>query len=344
MDQEKKKKTGTKKRTVILVICIILAVLLVLVAAAWFVLDRMVFSRVGRIEDDYTLSEDEIAEIIGPGTDEITVPSIPVDIIKPDEDVINILLVGQDRREGQPRLHSDATILCTINKNTKTLTMTSFMRDMWVKIPGYGEQRINTTYMINGFPLLNKTLEYNFGVSADYNVEVDFNGFITVVDRIGGLDLELTEAEAKYLNKNGLWDVEPDLDWSLVEGVNHMDGKQALAYSRIRKIGDDFQRTQRQRIVLSKMIEKAKQLSTAELYALVYDLIPMLSTDMSDAQILGLAVDLAPMLSELEIVSQRIPMDGQYSFANINGNEVITLSESNLRKARQLLTKTMKSE
>ena len=341
MEEQKK-----KKKTWLVVLCCILAVVLIGVAAAFLWLDAIV-GKIGSLEPAQTLSSSELDELFDP-TDAlggVNVPTVPATIITPSENVINILLVGQDRRPDQPRLHSDATILCTINKTKKTVTMTSFMRDMWVKIPGYGEQRINTTYMIDGFDLLNKTLEHNFGVSGDYNVEVDFSGFMTAVDAVGGIDVELTKKEAEYLNRRGNWDVENNAgEWELVQGVNHLTGSQALAYSRIREIGSDFARTARQRKVLTILIEKAKTLPLKDLYALVDALLPMISTDMTKGEILGLALELAPMLSEFEVISQRIPMDGQYSTAIIKGNDVLVLSESNYKKARKLLADTMMDE
>lgn len=339
-------KKSIKKKTWIIVLCCILVVLLIGAAAAFLWLDAFV-GKIGTLDPAQTLSSSELDALFDP-TDPlggIEVATVPATIITPSENVINILLVGQDRRPDQPRLHSDATILCTINKSKKTVTMTSFMRDMWVRIPGYGEQRINTTYMINGFELLNKTLEHNFGVSGDYNVEVDFSGFMTAVDAVGGIDVELTKKEAEYLNRRGNWGVENNAgQWELVKGVNHLTGSQALAYSRIREIGSDFARTARQRKVLTILIEKAKTLPLKDLYGLVDSLLPMISTDMTKGEILGLALELAPMLSEFEVISQRIPMDGQYSTAIIKGNDVLVLSESNYKKCRKLLADIMSDE
>lgn len=341
-DRENRKEyEKARKRRSLKIFCIVLAVILALIVAVAIWLDAAIFSRLRR-PDDSTLSQDEIDEIMGDPED--TLSFDPADVIKPDGDVINVLLVGQDRREGEPRSHSDAMIFCTVNKKTKTITMTSFMRDIWVKIPGYGDQRINTPYMIDGFKLLNKTLEYNFGVSTEYTAEIDFGGFMKAVDMMGGIDLELTAEEAAYLNRRGLWDVQPNVDWTLHEGENHMDGMQTLAYSRIRAIGDDFGRTERQRTVLTKLIGKAKEMSLPKLYALVYEMIPTITTDMTNGQIMGLAMDIAPMLGDMQIVSQRIPVGGQFSFETIDGMSVIALSQSQMQAARDLLAQTMQTE
>ena len=198
--------------------------------------------------------------------------------------------------------------------------------------------------MIGGFDLLNATLDYNFGVKADYNVEIDFAGFMSAIDLIGGIDIELTEAEASYLNRRGNWDIEENQNWQLTEGVNHLTGSQALAYSRIRAIGDDFGRTNRQRIVLNELLNKAKAMSATELYDLVKAVIPLMYTDMTNPQIMGLMLEVVPMLSDLKVVSQRIPMDGQFSFAKKNYAEVIELSPANFEANKQLLIDAMKEE
>lgn len=345
MDNKQEKKKSSWIKRLVIILCCILAVLLVVTAALYIWADSLL-SGLGKLDqDDNTYSPEQLESIIG---DEETVERDPIveqaETIFSGKNVINILLVGQDRREGEPRMHSDAMILCTINKSTKTLTMTSFMRDMWVYIPGYYNNRMNVPYMLGGFELLNETLDYNFGVSADYNVEIDFYGFMKAIDIIGGIEIELTAAEAKYLNKNGNWGVEENQGWELTKGVNQLTGSQALAYSRIRQIGDDFGRTNRQRLVLTALIERTRTLSASELYSLIKEIIPQISTDMTNTQIMGLAVEMLPMLSELEIVSQRIPMDGEYSFANKNGAEVIELSLENFEANKELLAAAMEEE
>ena len=162
------------KRSALIVLCAFLALVLLLLVGATIWIEYML-GRIKSPEQQVTLSMDEIASILnetdatnpdftGPEVDpdDVTMPQGPVEIIQTGEEVINILLVGQDTRNGH-RAHSDAMILCTINKRTKTLTMTSFMRDMYLRIPGYGNQRINVAYLVGGFPMLDNTLKENFG-------------------------------------------------------------------------------------------------------------------------------------------------------------------------------------
>ena len=351
------------KRIALCILCSILALILIGVLTV-AILGQTLLNRINRLApDEPILSEEQLESVLnqeestvdptftGPTIDvnEVTMPSQPVEEIE-SENVINILLVGQDRREGEGRRHSDSTILITINKSAKTLTMTSFMRDMWVYIPynnsGFYE-RINCAYMVGGFKTLNATLLHNFGVSADHNVEVDFEGFEAIINKIGGVEITLTADEAKYLNENGNWDVDDDKSWTLKPGKNLLTGSQALAYSRIRAIGNDQARTNRQRTVLTALINKAKSMGPMELYNLVYDLLPMITTDMTDKEIVGYITELAPMLSDLTIVSQRIPADGCYSSVSLNDKGVIKmvlmLDEKQLKKNIELLAGTIKN-
>ena len=329
------------KKKLLIILAAVLAVLLVVGLVLYIVADSFL-GDIGRLEQQATLSSEQMETIFGEGE---TVETDPVleqaETVFKGNDVVNILLVGQDKRGGDEPQRTDAMILCTINKTTKTLTMTSFMRDLWLYIPDHYNQRLNYPYQMGGFELLNNTLDYNFGVSADYNVEIDFSGFMQAIDAVGGVEIELTAAEAKYLNERGNWDVEENMGWELTEGVNLLTGSQALAYSRIRKIGTDFARTNRQRTVLTELIEKAKLLNTKEMYDLAKVIMPLIRTDMSNAQIIGLIVDMIPILPEIQVVSQRIPMDGQYSYANKNGADVIVMSKTQQETNKELLVSAM---
>ena len=333
------KKARSWKRKLLIGVCSLAVLLLALLIGAYVFMNSLL-DNIQRVDPVDTTPVEEQMTVEDP-TD--TVPLIErMEMIPTGKDVINILLVGQDRRSGTKRENTDAMILCTINKKQKTLTMTSFMRDMWVYIPEYYNNRMNVPYLLGGFELLNETLSYNFGISADYNVEIDFSGFMTAVDMVGGIDIELTAAEAKYLNRRGNWDVEEDCNWELTEGVNHLTGSQALAYSRIRDIGDDFGRTSRQRTVLTVLIEKAKELDLLQMYELILEIFPLLRTDMTNPQIMGIVAEVLPMLHEMEVISQRIPMDGEWSYGIRSGADVIVLTPENFEANKELLAETMK--
>ncbi len=246
--------------------------------------------------------------------------------------IVNILLVGQDRLEGESRTRSDSMILCTFNKRTRELILTSFLRDLYVTIPGYGGDRINAAYAYGGMELLESTLKENFDLEIDGIVEVDFSRFSQIVDRLGGVDMELRADEAALISQ--------ETGTTLSEGLQHLNGDQALSYARIRKLDadGDFSRTSRQRLVLSALLDAYKDASLSTLLLLTRDLLPMISTDLNIAEITGYALELFPLLSGFELRQQHIPAEGAYTDQNINGMAVLV---PDLNKAQELLSRTL---
>ncbi len=333
---DKKRLTG--KQAGLVVLCSVLALILVLMILGTVYVESLM-NLINRDVDNSTLSADEYEAFLAtqeteePHPDAIVVDPGDVqwggeaDLLETSDNIVNILLIGQDRRPGEGRQRSDAMILCTINREKKTLTMTSFMRDMYVRIPGYYDNRINACYQLGGMELLNECLEKNFGVQVDGNVEVDFNGFKDIVELIGGVDIELTDAEANHLNAQH--------GYALSSGMQRLNGEQALSYSRIRYVGNgDFGRTNRQRVVLAALVNECRNLSLMELNNLLKGILPMVTTDMSNADIFGYALDMFPLLMDLQIVTQRIPADGAYYQAMINKMAVLV---PDLEANRQLL-------
>lgn len=268
---------------------------------------------------------------INPG--DISSAAPPSDKVE-GEGIINIMLVGQDRRPGEIfRTRSDAMILVTFNINKKTVTLTSFMRDLYVTIPGYQSNKMNAAYQYGGMALLKETMLINFGIEVDAFVEVDFNGFENVINAVGGVDITLTKAEAAHLNSLYGWD--------LTAGKQHLDGKQALAYSQNRTTGGnaDFGRTERQRKLLTSLFESIKSQSLGQLYNLMYTVLPMVTTNLSNDEIVNYLIDLFPMLSGSTIQNQRIPIDGSYSLVWVGTLDVVL---PDLEVNRQFLLDTLK--
>ena len=340
-----KKKKGAG-RTILIVLCVFLGI--VLAAGIGLTIYVSYLSSLVERKDPVqeTLSQEQIQEILQEETidpDGTTAPVMQEDemdwgekegeIIETADSVVNILLIGQDARPGQGRSRSDSMILVTFNTEAKTITMTSFLRDIYVQIPGYGGDKLNHTYVYGGMTLLNETLEQNFGVQVDGNIEVDFSRFPEVIDLLGGVDLELRYDEAATVNYH-------TGRYVLGSGMQHMDGEQTLAYSRIRKLDADadFSRTNRQRKVLNSLFEKFRDSSLITLLGLVDDLLPMIATDMSNKEIVKLATDLFPMLADCTIISQRIPADGAYDFKTIRGMSCVV---ADMDAARKLLEETI---
>ena len=354
----KRKKKGSAARVALIVLCVFLALILVGLIAGSIYLESMM-NLIGKVDSNTqsTMSSEEeqayldsltepsaSADATEASTEEIPTMD-PTDVtwatstdpVVQTENVINILIIGQDARKGESRQRSDSMILCTVNKTKKTLTLTSFMRDMYVQIPGKQDNRINASYAMGGMNLLDETLAVNFGIYVDGNVEVDFTGFMDIVDMLGGIDIELTKKEADYLNTRGNWDVNPSSagKWKLKEGMNTLTGEQALAYSRIRYVGNgDFGRTERQRKVLTILVNKCKDLNILELNALLQKVLPMITTDLTNSEILSYALEVFPLLSGLTIQTLRIPADGAYSNQSIRGMAVLV---PDLEKNRDLI-------
>lgn len=249
----------------------------------------------------------------------------------------SILLIGQDKQGDQTRQRSDSMILATLDKDQGTISLTSFMRDLYVAIPGYSSTRINAAYAYGGMELLDETLEENFGVQIDGNVEVDFEVFKVLVDKVGGIDLELTQAEADYIcgrDQSVLYPQPLRTDWDLQEGVNHLDGEQALIHARNRSIGNsDYRRTERQQEVLKAAFAKIKDLNVLEIGGLIKDVLPLVTTDLSLWDMTGYAMDVMSIGTD-EIQSYRIPEDGSYTPQTIDGMQVLV---PNLEQNREYL-------
>lgn len=231
--------------------------------------------------------------------------------------MVNILLVGQDHREGEDTARSDSIILCTFNKETGKLILTSFLRDLYVPIPGHSSNRINAAYANGGIELLEETLETNFGLHIDGGIEVDFSQFSGIIDLLGGVEVTLRQDEADFINEA--------TGSTLSEGLYLLDGTQALVYSRIRSLDSDgdFSRTDRQRKVLSALLDRCKNAGLTELLGLLDELMPMTSTDMSKLQVLTLAMEFLPDLSGMQVVSQHVPVSGTYTDETIDGMAVL---------------------
>lgn len=322
------KKQFSWKRVALIALCVILSLILVVLIFAAVFMNRVLGSISRAPSEIATLSSFELEELVRPSqtrgedftgptfnAEDITIPTQTVETV-PKEHIVNILLLGQDRRGGDKNWLTDVMILCSINKETKTLTMTSFLRDLYVKIPGYyRNDKMNIAYAVGGFPMINDTLEANFGVTVDGNVEVDFSQFSQIIDALGGVDIELTGAEASYMYSE--WGI------SRKKGINRMDGHDALWYARIREIDSDFHRTNRQRNVVTAILNQFRNASVKQLTDTLTTVLGMITTDMTDAEIMKYALEFAPILKDLKIVSQHIPVEGSYYYGDVKDQNIV---------------------
>lgn len=280
--------------------------------------------RIPRSEETFEVNTDEPDTIEVEEVEELfDVDSI--DMMESDS-IKNILLIGQDAREGEERQRSDTMIICSINTHTKKVTLASLMRDMYVPIPGYSNNRINAAYAFGGMELLDEVIEQDFGIPIDGNVEVDFEGFVEAMDVIGGIEIELSGEEAGYISTGG-WEDQGeygnDGTWNLQEGMNTLTPAQALSFARIRHVGNsDWERTDRQRRVIMAAFNKISSSSTAKQLSIADSILPYITTDLSGRELLSYVKTISEAgIKNFE--SYRIPADGTYSSENISGMSVL---------------------
>ena len=235
--------------------------------------------------------------------------------------IANIALFGIDAPEGTDG-RSDAIMIATVDKVHNKLKLTSIMRDSYVDIQGHGKDKINHAYAFGGHELALKTLNENFDLNLKDFATVNFSSLPKIIDSIGGIDLDIRNDELQYIN-NYIGDLntlnKTNVSNITSAGTQHVNGTQALAYCRIRyTAGGDGERTERQRIVLSKLFDKFSKISPTKYPSILNELMPMITTSLSSSDILGLAKTVAS-ISESGLEQERYPMD-QYSKGEmING-------------------------
>ena len=224
------------------------------------------------------------------------VSSVPV---MSDPNVQNILLIGSDSDSSTYYSRSDTIIIVSINKKANTIRMVSILRDTGVLIPGRtdGVDKINHSYSYGGPRLLMNTIEANFRIHIDNYIAVGFTGFAAIVETIGGLDINLTAAEAGYMG--------------LKPGLQHLNGAMTEWYVRIRKIDSDFQRTTRQRHVLELIMQKARGMGIVDLTSLLEKILPQVSTGLTKGEMSSLLLS-APAMLKYPLTQSSLPVSGTY--------------------------------
>ena len=245
-----------------------------------------------------------------------------------DEDVYNLLLVGVDRRDKTWNGNSDSMMLVSINHTAKRVSVVSLMRDTYVDIPGYGYNKLNAAYALGGGPLLTETITDTYKVDVSRYAAVDFENMIQIIDALGGIDLEMTDAEVEVANGymldmcntlglNGYDYVLPG------GGVYHCNGVQAVAYARNRYVGNsDYARTERQRYVISQIIEEVKRMDVAQLTQFVKDVLPLVTHNVEETEIWDL-VTKAPEILQYKFVQDRIPYDNMYDVIYVDSQDML---------------------
>ena len=344
---------GVWKIILIVILCVVL-VLGLLFGAAYFYLDSKLnkvrqatfeekdvsgqdlSALIGNLDDpNPTISISESTAPTEEATEETTEPPTEPDYGETGK-IVNVLIIGQDSREGEESKLADGIMLLTLNKETRTLTTTSFLRDSYVKLADYrghtcGWNRINTSYALGyswygtagAMEMLNLTLENNYGVKVDANIELQMYSLSDLVDAMGGVEIELVGEEYTMMLE---WQEQFNTQYEALgiswyrhvdihEGMNNLNGDMALAYARERHVNDadsDMKRTARQRKIMAAMLDKLVSMSPQQLNELIDKVLWWITTDLSKDEIKTYIKELTPYLFDLKLVSNQCPAEGTY--------------------------------
>ena len=245
-----------------------------------------------------------------------------------DNMVLNVMLLGTDKQSVNDKGRSDTMLIVSLDMRHKKVKITSIMRDIWVKIPDHYTDRINTAYSLGGPKLAIETVERNFGIHIDRYASVDFDGFANIVDKLGGIDIELTASEVDYINKYS-----GDKHTLKGSGMKHLTGLQALHHARNRNsAGSDYDRTERQRNVIITIMNKMKTADLVQITGIISELAPMITTNFKSSEIAKLAANSLTYLN-FEFLQFRLPTDDNVRNETIDQKMVLVIND--MTKARK---------
>jgi LCP family protein required for cell wall assembly len=337
----RKKRRSTKKKVLISVL-IVFSVLVGLVGCGFLYIHHLF----GSANYQALPSEIQIASgwehlgegVLSPSDLDASMPEINLsDPAARDPQISNIMLFGYDPRwTNDGKGLSDTMILLSLDNRHGKIKLTSFMRDTWVNIPGIGENRLNAAYSAGGVALSIQTVERNFGIKVDKYASVNFNTFAEIVDILGGVEIDITQNEANYLNK--IYNV-----GFFKEGPTQMDGELALQYARARHVegdapkdSDDFGRTQRQRKFLYTMLDKFKGASVGQMRSVLAEVMPKITTDITVNEMIGLTMN-GPKYLGYAREEFRLPTQNNFEFHTFypNGVRADVLTIPDMEQARR---------
>lgn len=258
--------------------------------------------------------------------------------------VFNVLLLGVDNRSTElERGLSDAVIICSIDMDTGSLKLSSIARDTAVVVPGFkSKNRINTAYKRGGPELAMKTVNRNFDMNVSRYVVVNIHGLADIIDTLGGVDMEMTSREAGRINYELRKEPMDKVKREKVKaqnGVQHLDGMQAVTFARIRGIDSDLERTRRQRQLLSTLLKQVMaDMDIGKFVKLVETALPYGQTNLTLEELMQLGSvvlggeAMQSLQSGGEVLEQfRLPIDKKFGYKEFNGASLIYLSEKNLK-------------
>lgn len=298
-----KKKKLPKKSTIIISLTIIVIFVIVGLSVGYY---NYVKSKI------YTESNEVKLKTVDKKDDDIEYQEV--------DGITNVLLVGTDGRDLKEKSRADSIIIATLDNNKKEIRLTSLFRDTLVNIDGYGAEKLNAAMSLGGIELLKDTIKETYDISIDKYIIINFWGFEAIIDQIGGLEIDVKDYQLNELNKY-IGESTGGNDCPVIEsGLQLLNGKQALSYARIRKgVGDDFERTERQREVLFKVAEKLRETKPTKYFGIVNSMLDYINTniDIIDAINMAYTIYKFPSLDTKQI---HIPVTGLADDMNYGGN------------------------
>lgn len=293
------------KRIFLIILCAILTISILAFSYVYFKLDKVKNVKINKSNVALGINTPAKAEA------------------KQQEDIINIALFGVDvGRDKYDVPHSDSIIIVTLDEKNKNIKLSSIMRDTYIDVEGHNKTKINDAYFYGGPQLAIKTLNQNFNLNIKDYVTVNFFTLEKVIDALDGVDIDIKSYEVNEIN---IWiDEVADLENKkpvhvVKKGSQHLTGLQAVAYSRMRHVGNgDFERTERQRTVMQKLFQKVKDAGISSYPSIVDQVLPDVETSLSKLQIIELGtIILSNNLYNVE--QERFPVDGYCNGETING-------------------------
>lgn len=315
----KRRHLTRKKRNLLIVAMALLGVLaIVLISGSsyvWYLLNRVDYDDPSSAWS--VVSSPESSDVLSEGEKSYDPAEIPdqaasledIPVMYNTDYVTNILLIGVESKNSADPYNgrSDSSILMSINKATKSITLVSLMRDNYVAIPGHGSSKLNSAYSWGGPELLKQTIERNFRIHVDQHLAVNFEAFSFIIDALGGLEVTMSGAEAQGTGVGSQ------------DGTYMLNGEQALMYSRIRYgVGDDFGRTSRQRNVIKLVTEKARSMSIGQMASVLDKVLGQISTNMSEDELMGYVFN-SPEYLKYEMKEIQMPPSDGYDDPYITG-------------------------
>ena len=268
-----KKKYSLRNRIIISTISIVLAVIVGVVIGYYSYVKSKIYAEP---------SEIEVKTVEKKSEEEVDYKEV--------EGITNVLLVGTDARDLKESARADSIIIATLDNNNKEIRLTSLFRDTLVHIEGYGPYKLNAAMAFGGIDLLKDTIQETYDINIDKYIIINFWGFESIIDQMGGLEIDVKDYQLDELNKY-IGESTGGNDCPVTEsGLQLLNGKQALSYARIRKgVGDEFERTERQREVLFKVAEKLRETKPTKYLGIMNSMLDYINTNIDLLDALNMA-------------------------------------------------------